>query len=105
MYYIKTAERLERTSTWMTKLDGGLEFLKDIVINDSLGINEELEAQMQHVVNTYECEWKNAINDPEKIKRFTHFNNSQAQDETVQFVLERDQIRPANDEEKLSVTI
>jgi nitrite reductase (NADH) large subunit len=105
MYYIKTAERLERTSTWMTKLEGGLDFLKEVVINDSLGINEELEAQMQHVVNTYECEWKNAINDPEKMKRFTHFNNSEAQDETVQFVLERDQIRPANETEKLHVTI
>ena len=105
MYYIKTAERLERTSTWMTKLEGGLDFLKEVVINDSLGINEELEAQMQHVVNTYECEWKNAINDEEKLKRFTHFNNSEAQDETVEFVLERDQIRPANEEEKLNVTI
>jgi nitrite reductase (NADH) large subunit len=100
MYYIKTAERLERTSVWMTKLEGGLDHLKDVVINDSMGINAELEAQMQHVVDTYECEWKNAINDPEKIKRFTHFVNSNDKDETVEFTREREQIRPLQHSEK-----
>ncbi|MGJ8673343.1 nitrite reductase large subunit NirB [Rubritalea sp.] len=95
MYYIKTADRLERTSTWMTKLEGGLEHLQDVVIKDSLGICEELEAQMNHLVDTYECEWKNAINDPEKMKRFKHFQNSEDEDETVEFVDLRGQICPA----------
>ena len=100
MYYIKTADRLERTSTWLMKLEGGLEKLKDVVINDSLGICDELDKQMQHLINTYECEWNNAINDPEKLKRFRHFTNSDEKDKSVQFVQERDQIRPATLEER-----
>ena len=100
MYYIKTADKLMRTSTWMDQLEGGIDHLKDVVINDSLGINEELEAQMAHLVDTYECEWKNAINDPEKLKRFKHFVNSDDTDETIEFVDERGQIRPASHEEK-----
>ncbi len=109
MYYIKTADRLERTSTWMTKLEGGLEHLQDVVINDSLGIAEELEAQMQHLINTYECEWANAINDPQKLKRFKAFANSDDVDDTVEFVKVRDQICPAKlnetaDEDALAKT-
>jgi nitrite reductase (NADH) large subunit len=100
MYYIKTADRLERTSTWMSKLEGGLDHVKDVVIHDSLGIAEDLESQMQHLVDTYECEWKNAINDPEKLKRFKHFVNTDDEDETVVFVRDRGQIRPATDAEK-----
>ena len=95
MYYIKTADRLERTSTWMSKLEGGLEHVQDVVINDSLGICTDLEAQMQHLVDTYECEWKNALNDPKKLRRFSHFTNTTDEDETITFVRERNQIRPA----------
>lgn len=95
MYYIKTADKLERTSTWMTKLEGGLDHLQDVVINDSLGICEDLEAQMAHLVDTYECEWKNAIEDPEKLKRFSHFQNTDEVDDTVEFVDLRGQITPA----------
>jgi nitrite reductase (NADH) large subunit len=100
MYYIKTADRLERTSTWMNKLEGGLNHVKDVVINDSLGIAEDLESQMQHLVDTYECEWKNALNDTEKLKRFKHFVNTDDEDETVVFVRDRGQKRPATDAEK-----
>ena len=100
MYYIKTADKLMRTSTWMDQLEGGLTHLKEVIINDSLGICDELEEQMSHLVNTYECEWKNAINDPEKLKRFKHFVNDDAEDETVAFVEERKQIRPARQDEK-----
>jgi len=100
MYYIKTADRLERTSTWLTKLEGGLDHLKDVVINDSLGICEELEKQMEHLVDTYHCEWKDAIEDPEKLKKFSHFSNSKEGDETIKFVDERGQIRPAQLNEK-----
>ncbi|MCL2932844.1 MAG: nitrite reductase large subunit NirB [Trichodesmium sp. MAG_R03] len=100
MYYIKTADKLMRTSTWMDQLEGGIEHLKEVVINDSLGICKELEAQMTHLVDTYECEWKNAINDPEKLKRFKHFVNCDDTDETIEFVDERGQIRPATYDEK-----
>ena len=73
---------------------------KTVVIGDKLGIAAEMEAEMQHVVNTYECEWKKAINDPQTLKRFRHFVNSEQTDDNVIFVPERDQIRPANIEER-----
>lgn len=95
MYYIKTADKLMRTATWIEQLEGGLDHLKDVIINDSLGICGELEKQMQHLVDTYECEWRNAINDSEKLKRFTHFINSVEPDPSIKVVKERGQIRPA----------
>ncbi len=100
MFYIRTADRLQRTSVWFENLEGGLEYLKDVVINDSLGICEELESQMQHVIDTYQCEWKTAVNDKEKVKRFRQFVNSDQEDSNVIFVEERGQIRPATDVER-----
>ena len=100
MFYIRTADRLQRTSTWLDSLEGGLEYLKQVVIEDSLGIAEELEHQMSHIVGTYQCEWKTALGDPEMLKRFRRFVNSDAPDEGVTFVRERDQIRPARAEER-----
>jgi len=99
MFYVRTADRLQRTSTWMENMEGGLDYLKSVVIDDKLGINAELEADMGHVVGTYECEWKKAVNDPETLKRFRHFVNSDEKDNRVMFVQERGQIRPANDAE------
>ncbi|NPU94404.1 MAG: nitrite reductase large subunit [Gammaproteobacteria bacterium] len=100
MFYVKTADRLQRTSVWMDNLEGGLKYLKDVIINDSLGIGAELEAQMQHLVDTYQCEWKSTVEDAEKLKRFRHFVNSDEKDSNVVFVKERGQIRPATQEEK-----
>ncbi|MBX2849357.1 MAG: nitrite reductase large subunit NirB [Acidiferrobacterales bacterium] len=100
MFYVRTADRLQRTSVWFESLEGGLEYLQDVIINDSLGICDELEKQMQHVVDTYQCEWKTAINDEEKLKRFRQFVNSDKEDPNVLFVEERGQIRPATDVEK-----
>ena len=95
IFYIRTADKLERTATWFNKLEGGLEYLQDVIIHDSLGICDELEEQMQHLVNTYECEWKKAINDPEKLKRFRHFVNTDKPDPSLNYVEERGQKRPA----------
>ena len=103
MFYIRTADRLQRTSVWMDNLDGGLEYLKQVVIEDSLGIADELEKQMTHIVGTYQCEWKTTINDPEKLKRFKQFVNSDAEDEQIVFVQERGQPRPASEAEKLLI--
>jgi nitrite reductase (NADH) large subunit len=100
MFYIRTADRLQRTSVWRENLEGGLEYLVDVVVNDKLGIAAELEAQMQYVVDTYECEWKKAVTDPETRKRFRHFVNSDEGDANVTFVEERGQIRPATPEER-----
>ena len=103
MFYIKTADRLQRTSVWMDNLEGGLEYLRSVVIEDSLGIASELEVQMAHVVESYQCEWKTTIEDPEKVKRFRQFVNSNESDSNVVFVQERNQIRPANEDEKLKL--
>jgi len=95
MLYIRTADKLQRTSVWRESLEGGLDYLKAVVIDDSLGLAAELEAQMQLVVERYECEWANALNDPEKLKRFRTFVNAGGADPDVQFVTERGQRRPA----------
>ena len=101
MFYVRTADRLQRTSTWRENLEGGLAYLKDVLIDDSLGLCAELEAQMQHVADTYQCEWKTAITDPETRKRFRSFVNSDKADEHVVFVEERGQIRPARADERV----
>ncbi|AZL67504.1 nitrite reductase large subunit NirB [Pseudomonas oryziphila] len=95
MFYIRTADKLQRTSVWRESLDGGLDYLKQVILDDSLGLAAELEAQMQHVVEQYECEWANALNDPEKLKRFRTFVNDRRADPDVHFVRERGQRRPA----------
>jgi len=100
IFYVRTADRLQRTAPWLENLEGGLDYLKDVIINDSLGICADLEKQMQHVVDTYQCEWKTAINDKEKLKRFRQFVNSDGEDEHVLFVEERGQIRPASKAER-----
>jgi len=100
MFYVRTAERLQRTSTWRENLEGGLDYLKAVVVDDSLGIAQELEAQMQHVVDTYACEWKEAVTDPNVRRRFRHFVNSTQVDENVVFVPERGQVRPATFDER-----
>ena len=95
MFYIRTADRLQRTSVWMENLEGGLDYLKSVIVEDSLGLVADLEAEMAHVVGTYECEWKATIEDPEKLKRFRTFVNSDEGDDSLVFVRERGQRRPA----------
>ncbi|MDM0119885.1 nitrite reductase large subunit NirB [Variovorax arabinosiphilus] len=99
MFYVRTADRLQRTSTWRDNLEGGLDYLKDVLIADSLGLGAELEAQMQHVVDTYQCEWKTAVTDPTVRQRFRTFVNSDKADERIVFIQERGQIRPARPDE------
>jgi len=99
-FYSRTADRLQRTSVWMENMEGGLDYLKSVVIDDKLGLCADLEAQMQHVVDTYQCEWKTTIADESKLKRFRHFINSDKTDENILFVEERGQIRPANESER-----
>ena len=93
MFYCRTAERLTRTATWMNNLEGGLDYLKSVVIDDKLSICGELEADMQKVIDTYECEWKATLNNPERLKRFSHFINSDATDDNLAYVSERGQNR------------
>ena len=104
MFYVRTADRLQRTSTWRDNLEGGLDYLKGVVVADTLGLGAELEAQMQHVVDTYQCEWKTAITDPAVRQRFRSFVNSDKPDEHIVFVGERGQIRPASAEERAAAS-
>ncbi|MFC3576749.1 nitrite reductase large subunit NirB [Streptomyces yaanensis] len=95
MFYIRTADRLERTSTWLERIPGGLDHVRDVVVEDSLGICEELESLMTAHVANYRDEWAETINDPEKLARFVSFVNAPATpDPVVGFVPERDQIKP-----------
>jgi len=96
MYYIYTADKLMRTSVWMEGLEGGIEQVKKVVIEDSLGLCDELEQRMQHLVDSYECEWKAAVNDPEKRKLFRQFVNTDENEHSIEFVDERGQRRPAD---------
>jgi nitrite reductase (NADH) large subunit len=92
MFYIKTAEPLTRTATWLNKMEGGLAYLKSVVIDDALGMNEQWEQEMKQHVSTYQCEWKVAIETPEIRKRFNHFVNApEAKDPTIKFDEMREQ--------------
>lgn len=96
MYYIQTADRLTRTSVWLEKLEGGIDYLRDVIINDRLGICDELEQQMQYLVDTYKCEWKEVVNDPEKRRWFKQFVNTDETEPCIELVDERGQRRPVD---------
>ena len=81
-----------------------MDYLKDVLIRDSLGIAAELEAQMQQVVDTYQCEWKTAVTTPAVRQRFRSFVNSAQPDEQIIFVQERGQIRPARPPERMATS-
>ncbi|MDQ6909742.1 MAG: nitrite reductase large subunit NirB [Actinomycetota bacterium] len=100
MFYVRTADRLERTAVWFNKLDGGIDYLRSVVIDDCLGICAELEADMARHVEAYACEWKETIESPERMARFRTFVNSDDADPNVVFVTERGQPRPAYPHEK-----
>ena len=92
MFYIRTADPLTRTAVWLNKMEGGIDYLRNVVANDSLSMGAQWEQEMQLLVDSYECEWKAAIENPEIRKRFTHFVNApQEKDPSVQFEPMREQ--------------
>jgi len=94
MFYIKTGDPLTRTATWLNKMEGGLEYLRDVIVNDSLGIGEQLETEMKELIAHYQCEWKEVVENPELRSRFKHFINDESPDETLSFVDLRGQKMP-----------
>ncbi|MGH3309503.1 MAG: nitrite reductase (NAD(P)H), partial [Streptomyces sp.] len=95
MFYIRTADRLERTSAWLERIEGGLDHVRDVVVHDSLGLCDELEALMADHVAHYRDEWAATLSDPEKLARFVSFVNAPGvPDPSVRFVAEREQIKP-----------
>src|SRR5690606_31795837 len=103
MFYIRTAARLQRTAAWRESLEGGLDYLKQVILEDSLGIGDELEAQMRAQVDTYECEWARTLKDPQALRRFRPVINDTRPDEHVIHVRERHQPRPATAAERAAV--
>jgi nitrite reductase (NADH) large subunit len=94
MFYIKTADPLTRTATWLNKMEGGMSYLKNVIVNDSLGISDQLEDEMQELVNTYHCEWKEVVENPDMRKRFAHFVNApEEKDPAVKFEPMREQVK------------
>ncbi|GLS25919.1 nitrite reductase large subunit NirB [Marinibactrum halimedae] len=100
MFYIRTADRLQRTSVWLENLEGGLDYLRKVVIDDSLNIGADLETDMANNIAQYQCEWKTTLENPEKLKRFKHFVNSDKSDDQLAYVVERGQRRPATEKER-----
>ncbi len=104
MFYIRSADRLERTATWLNRMEGGVGYLRRVIIDDELGVCADLDAAMATHIAGYECEWKATLASPERLSRFRSFVNADVPDPTIVHVRQRGQIRPASLEEKL-VTI
>jgi nitrite reductase (NADH) large subunit len=96
MYYIQTADRLTRTSVWLENMAGGIEQLRDVVVCDKLGICDELERRLQHLVDTYQCEWIEVVNDPQRRRAFSQFVNTDDTEVGIEIITERSQNRPAD---------
>jgi nitrite reductase (NAD(P)H) len=94
MFYIRTADKLQRTARWLEKLPGGMKHLREVIIEDKLGICASLEAQMEELVGTYFDEWTEAITDPERRKQFQQFANTKETLQTTERETDRGQQRP-----------
>jgi len=96
MFYIRTADRLQRTSVWLESIEGGLDYVRSVVVDDSLGLGADLEADMAAHIGTYQDEWRATLDDEDKLSRFVSFINApDTPDPSISFVTEREQIRPA----------
>jgi len=97
MFYVRTADRLQRTATWLESLDGGLDYLRSVIVDDSLGIAAELDAAIERHIATYHDEWAAVLADPNKLRRFVSFVNApDIPDPSIEFVSQRGQPRPAD---------
>ncbi|HZA18979.1 MAG TPA: (2Fe-2S)-binding protein, partial [Pseudonocardiaceae bacterium] len=97
MFYVRTADRLQRTAPWLEDMEGGLDHLRDVIVHDSLGICTELDAAMEAHVAGYSDEWRGVLEDPDKLARFTSFVNAPGTpDPSIEFVQERGQPTPAH---------
>ncbi len=103
MFYVRTADKLQRTASWLDNLEGGIDYLRSVVVDDKLGIAAELEAEITRLRDAYACEWKKTVDDVQQHARFAHFINSPQRDPNVQFVAERAQHRPATPAERIPV--
>lgn len=101
LYYVRTADRLQRTAPWLEEIDGGLDHVRAVVLQDSLGIGADLDAAMSDHVDGYVDEWKATLEDPVKLRRFAAFVNApDTADPDLAYVTERGQRRPATSTER-----
>ena len=96
MYYCMTADKLTRTAAWLDRLEGGIDHLREVIVDDKLKIADELEKMMQNVIDTYQCEWKAVVDDPEKRKLFRQFVNTDENEACIEMVDQRGQQRPGD---------
>ncbi|KAI8140686.1 hypothetical protein BJV82DRAFT_562192 [Fennellomyces sp. T-0311] len=96
MYYIMTADKLTRTARWLEKMEGGISYLRKVVVEDHLGICEQLEQQMHKLIGAYQCEWTTVVRDSKRRKHFEEFVNTKERDTVIEMVDERGQLRPAD---------
>ncbi|MGI8816144.1 MAG: nitrite reductase large subunit NirB [Pseudonocardia sp.] len=95
MFYVRTADRLQRTAPWLEAMEGGLDHLREVIMDDRLGICAELDAAMASHVAGYADEWRGVLEDPAKLARFTSFINApDTPDPTIEFVDRRGQRVP-----------
>ncbi len=105
MFYIRTGDRLQRTSLWLESMDGGIDYLRSVIIDDRLGLNAQLEQELARLRADVRCEWTATVNDPQQQAHFTTFINSPQRDPLVQHVNEREQHRPARPAERIAITL
>lgn len=106
MYYVRTADRLQRTAAWVEDHEGGLDAIRAVVLEDSLGIGADLDLAMAGHVDGYEDEWAAALDDPETLRRFGSFVNAPEQpDDSLAYVSERGQPRPATQSERADAAV
>lgn len=98
MFYVSTADRLQRTSVWMENMEGGLDYLKQVILDDSLNLCDSLDEQMARVVDTYQCEWKSTLDNPQKLQRFRPFLNSTSGSKVLPYQRVRGQRIPVKQE-------
>ncbi|MFG1915682.1 nitrite reductase large subunit NirB [Micromonospora sp. NPDC048898] len=98
IYYIRTADRLQRTAGWIEAMEGGLDHLRAVIVDDSLGLCAELDATMARHVATYSDEWRDVLDDPDRLRRYTSFVNApDVPDPSITFGRERGQPVPVRD--------
>ena len=103
MLYIRSADRLQRTATWIQSLEGGIAYLQSVILDDALGLADELESDMAGRVEAYRCEWEETLADPVRLRRFRTFVNSDRPDHDIVVVQERSQPRPAREFERVEL--
>lgn len=105
MFYIRTGDRVQRTSLWLEGMEDGIDYLRSVIIDDKLSINAQLESELTRMRGEITCEWNTTVNDPQHLAHFSTFINSDQRDPLVQHIHQRDQHRPARPTERIALVL